>query len=157
EFFKQRNYRPKTIISYITALENLFNFHANTSPSEINFTQLSDFTYYLLKRKKSSSSTARIHLAAFDHFYNTLLGKNFDINSLKPTVSHKPIPEVLTPAEVSKLLDSLKANTKHYIVISLLYSAGLEISHVLNLKLEDIDCLKKQINIRDENGKIFRI
>ncbi len=156
EFLTHRNYRPATISSYILALENIFNFYADVKPTEINFNQLSDFTHYLLKRKKLSNSTVRLNLSAFDLFYNSFHRNGFDIKSLKPAVSTRNIPEILTPYEVKRLLKALPSNTNHYMMISLIYSTGLGLSQVRNLRIEDVDCDKKEIKVRDSNKNIIR-
>lgn len=157
KLFIRRNYRPGTISLYTTALENLFDFYSNEHPSEISFIQITDFINYLRKRKKLSSSTIQVNLVAFDHFYNTLQHKDFDIQSLKPSKKPRKTPEILSPNEVKQLLQSTGLNTTHYVLISLIYSAGLELSQVKNLKIEDVDCERKQIKIRDSNNKIIRV
>jgi len=156
KFLTQRNYRPATISSYISALENLFDFYADIKPEKINFAQLSDFTHYLLKRKKLSNSTVRLNLSAFDLFYNAFHRNEFNIKSLKPKPSRRKIPEILTPEEVRRLLQALQSNTNHYIIISLIYSAGLGLSQVRNLRIEDVDCEKKEIKVRDSNKNVIR-
>ena len=57
---------------------------------------------------------------------------------------------------MKKLLDSVK-NIKHKTILSLIYSAGLRRSEVLNLKINDIDSNRMIITIRDAKGKKDRI
>jgi len=155
-FLKHRKYRPTTISAYVSALDNLFSFYENVKPEKIDFDQLTDFTHYLLRRKKLSNSTVRINLSAFDLFYNVLHHNKFDIKSLKPAHSSRKIPEFLTPHEVKQLLQTLTQNTIQYVIISLMYSAGIGLSQVINLRIEDVDCTKKTIKIRDSNRNIIR-
>ncbi len=156
EFLTNRNYQPATISSYIFALESLFNFYSDVKPTEINFNQLADFTHYLLKRKKLSNSTVRLNLSAFDLFYNSFHRNKFDIKPLKPTVSTRNIPEILTPDEVKRLLQAIPSNTNHYMMISLIYSTGLGLSQVRNLRIEDVNCEKKEIKVRNSNKNVIR-
>src|SRR5690606_14048047 len=48
------------------------------------------------------------------------------------------LPKVLNKKEIELLLKNI-TNIKHHSVVSLLYSAGLRRSELLNLKLNDID------------------
>ena len=50
----------------------------------------------------------------------------------------KRLPIVLTNSEICKILDNIK-NEKHYGLIATLYSSGLRVSEVINIKVKDID------------------
>ena len=63
------------------------------------------------------------------------------------------LPKVLSKEEVKTLIHSTN-NIKHRCIVSLLYSAGLRRSELINLKLEDIDSKRMLIHIRDaKRGK----
>jgi len=156
EFLTQRKYRPATITSYVSAVDKLFAFCANEEPTEISVIQLDEFTHYLSKRKGLSVPTVRTYLSAFELFYNSFLHKKYDINALKPPPSKKMVAEILSPEEMRSLLQALLLNADQYLIISLIYSAGLSLSQVLSLKVGDVDCEKKKIKITDEGGCIIR-
>ena len=50
------------------------------------------------------------------------------------------------------MLDTI-TNLKHLCIVKLLYGAGLRLSEVLNLQLEDIDSRNLLINIRNSKGR----
>jgi len=50
----------------------------------------------------------------------------------------KKLPIVLSREEVSQIISSI-INIKHKTIIILIYSSGLIVSEVVNLKFEDID------------------
>ena len=54
----------------------------------------------------------------------------------------KKLPIVLSKGEVSKIISSI-SNIKHKAILMLIYSAGLRISEVMKLKVEDIDAERK--------------
>lgn len=157
ELLTQRKYRPRTVSSYMYALKSLFDFYTDISPDKITFAQISDFISYLLNRKKAAPATVKIYLSAFELFFNTLLSNRYNIQSLRlPSVPRK-IPEILSPDEVICLLNSVILNTRHHLILSLIYSAGLEISQALRLMVDDIDFKNKQIKVRNSNGEIIRV
>ena len=62
------------------------------------------------------------------------------------------MPTVLSKDEVRKVIDSTN-NIKHRCIASLLYSAGLRRSELLNLKIKDIDSSRMLIFVKDAKGK----
>ena len=62
---------------------------------------------------------------------------------------------VLSTQEVTEVL-KLTENIKHKAVLMTIYSAGLRISEVINLKFKDIDSDRMQIRIEQGKGKVDR-
>jgi len=152
----QKRYSESTISSYLAALRDLFSFYSNIPPDEISFDKVSDYVSYLITRKNAANSTIRIHLAAFNLYFNTLHNRNYAIQSLKLPFEPRKIPEILTIDEVKRLLASAVVNIKHHAVLSLIYSAGLEVSQALRISLSDVDFVDRQIKVRDSKGIIQR-
>jgi integrase/recombinase XerD len=73
----------------------------------------------------------------------------------RPRKEHK-LPVVLSEEDIRRLF--LQAtNIKHKCILMLLYSSGLRMSELLNLKLADIDTERKLINIRSGKGGKDRV
>ena len=66
-------------------------------------------------------------------------------------MSEQKLPAVLSQAEVKRIIDSA-SNLKHRTFISLIYSCGLRVSELINLKITDIDSTRMQIHIRLGKG-----
>lgn len=64
----------------------------------------------------------------------------------------KILPTVLSKEEVIDLLRCTK-NLKHRAVLSMIYSAGLRISELLNLELNNIDVDRRQIIVKNAKGR----
>ena len=65
--------------------------------------------------------------------------------------SEKKLPIVLSVEEVQKMFDVCE-NLKHKVILSLLYSAGLRVSELINLKWVNIDRSRMIINIIGAKG-----
>ena len=63
----------------------------------------------------------------------------------------KKLPIVLSKDNVKKIIEHTN-NIKHRCIVSLLYSAGLRRSELLNLKLSDIDSSRMLVFIKDSKG-----
>lgn len=66
------------------------------------------------------------------------------------------LPHVLSKKEINTMISSL-TNLKHRLVISLLYSSGMRLSELINLKHTDINLIRNTIHIRQAKGKKDRI
>jgi len=64
----------------------------------------------------------------------------------------KRLPVVLSKDEVLRLLNSV-SNPKHKLILALMYSAGLRVSEVVKLKVQDLDFDNKIIWVRQGKGK----
>jgi site-specific recombinase XerD len=85
-------------------------------------------------------------------FYNELLRKNYKLNYLYPDRPEKKLPVVLDKSEIQLLLNSIQ-NLKHRAILSVIYSAGLRLSEVIEMKLNDIDSKRMLIKIVQGKGK----
>ena len=62
------------------------------------------------------------------------------------------LPEVLSEEEVTEILKAI-TNLKHKTLIMTIYSGGLRISELINLKVKDIDSNRMQIRVEQSKGK----
>ncbi|MBC8266977.1 MAG: tyrosine-type recombinase/integrase [Flavobacteriales bacterium] len=84
-------------------------------------------------------------------YYKEILNKEINIQYLSPSRKEKKLPVVLSKNEVKRLVNGL-SNIKHKCIISLIYSAGLRISELVNLEITDIDSERMIITIRGAKG-----
>ena len=89
-------------------------------------------------------------------FYKSVENKKLDLDLIHRPKRAKTLPNVLSKEEV-KLILNAHSNTKHKMMLSLMYSCGLRRSELLNLKLTDIDSNRNLIIIRQAKGKKDRI
>lgn len=107
--------------------------------------------------KKYQENTIRVALASLNFVFFNVLGRNFvAVNSFPRPKKRKLLPKVLSREEIMKILNNVK-NLKHYLLICVIYSSGLRISEVINLKREDVDTYKNLVWIRQGKGKKDRV
>jgi len=73
--------------------------------------------------------------SALIFYYNNILNKKINIKTPKIP---KKVPTVLTKDETKRLISSAK-NPKHRLLIEILYSSGLRLSEITNLKINDLE------------------
>lgn len=74
-----------------------------------------------------------------------------DVDIPRPK-GEKKLPVLLSQKEVMKILNYLQ-NQKHRTILYLTYSAGLRVSEVVNLKLENINFDRMLIHIVQAKGR----
>src|SRR5690606_13816387 len=62
------------------------------------------------------------------------------------------LPRLLNENELARLFNAV-SNKKHKAILFTVYSAGLRVSEVVNLKIADIDSRRMQILVREAKGK----
>ena len=136
---------------------NLFLFLTVTSQEfdsieKIDITAIENYIHWKIKKDNISASHQRIILASITKFYELVLEKRINLKHLYPQRKEYKLPNYLTFNEVTKLID-ITTNLKHKSIIMLLYSGGLRLSEVINIKITDIDSNSMTITIRKAKGK----
>jgi site-specific recombinase XerD len=145
-----RNYSPRTINSYISAISKLTQYYKR-SPDLID---LDEFKHYLNDRlitKQIGIDSINQHIGAWRIFQCDVLNREWINFKVKRPRKEKKIPQVLSRWEVEKLLSFIQ-NAKHYALISLAYSTGMRRSELLSLKPENIDSQRKVIVVYKGKG-----
>jgi len=141
-----------TLRNYLTFNKQLLDF-SNKPPEKIDQQDIKNFLAEKMDNKSPSSII--LFLSSIRFAYSTLLGKDPTISIKRPKKENK-IPSVLTKSEVMKLFNSTP-NKKSRLILQLLYSAGLRVSEVVNLKPTDLDFNENIGWIRKGKGKKDRM
>ena len=96
-------------------------------------------------------NTRKHRLCAVKSFYQMTVGMPNKIDRIPYPRSEKKLPIVLSRDEIQKMFDVCH-NTKHKVILALLYSCGLRVSELINLKWQHIDRSRHIINIIAAKG-----
>jgi integrase/recombinase XerD len=156
EFLHSKRYSDKTIASYIKYILTFFHFLNDPKPENVTIKDIYRYINDSIVERNLSESYQNQSINAIKGFYKVVYNKNFKIKDIQRPKKSKKLPIVLSKEEVRKLFDQIK-NLKHRAILMLIYSGGLRISEVINLKLTDIDKNRKIIRILGAKGKKDRI
>lgn len=101
-----------------------------------------------------SKNTIMLAAAALKFFYVEVLKKNF--SDVKVPKKDRALPEILSKEEVKKLINSAD-NVKSRLIMSTLYSSGLRVSELVNLKVDDLNMLENTGWVRRGKGSKDRL
>ncbi len=110
---------------------------------------------YNLKEKNKAGNTLNVHLNSLKFLFEEILGKRMKINIRYSKVPEK-LPIVLSKEEIKKLFNAIE-NPKHKLMIQLMYSSGLRVSELINLRVEDLRLEEGYGYVRQGKGNKDRI
>lgn len=124
--------------------------HVKKDPMQITEDDVKSFFAYLLSDKSYNASSVALARSALKYFYEDLLGKNI-ISRIKTPKFRRKIPEILTKDEIKKLLEHSNS-LRNKVIIEFLYSSGLRVSELANLRLKDINLEEKTGLLKEGKG-----
>jgi len=140
ESLKVKRYSPKTVKAYTSALKSVNTWvykHFNITVDKITPEIAIRYFLYATEEKQLSYSTMRTHRFAVEYYFHNTLKKHIDLSLANNTRRSHYLPTILSREEILRIIRKIN-NLKHRLMISLLYSSGLRVSEVVNLKVSDI-------------------
>lgn len=144
---KRRNFGQQTIENYSSCLKKFFGQSAKDHPKNINE---SDIRIFL--SSFTTPNTQRAYHSAIKKFYEICLGQKEKFKYIPYCRKDKKLPIPLSQSEVQRMFDACE-NLKHRVIMALLYSCGLRVSELINLKWSHIDRSRMIINVIAGKGK----
>lgn len=158
----EKGMSPNTIEAYIDDINKLIDFLAqdNLAWHEVTHLRLHDFVCTLQDIGITPRSQARI-LSGIKSFFRFLLQEGY-ISDNPTTLIDQPqlgqhLPEVLTLQEVNSMIASVDLTAaegqRNRTILEVLYSCGLRVSELVNLKLSQLFLDDEYISIEGKGNK----
>jgi integrase/recombinase XerD len=151
EELRRRNYSPDTSRGYIHAVAQ-FAEYFHKSPELLGVEEIGQFQLYLLEEKKLALGTIALRMGALRFLYKRVLRRrDLDFENLPLLKTPKKLPVVLSPEEVTRLIEAAP-NLLYRTLLMLLYATGLRRTEASRLKVCDIDSSLMLIHVRQGKG-----
>ncbi len=151
-----RHYSIRTEESYTNWVKRYIFFHNKHHPVLMGAREVEIFLTHLAVDLNVSASTQNQALNALVFLHKEVLNKDLCIlKNIPRAKTPLRLPEVLTVAEVQRLLNGLKGT--HRLLGELLYGSGMRLMEVLRLRVKDINFDKSLILVRDGKGMKDRV
>jgi integrase/recombinase XerD len=125
----------------------LYKFKDAKEPSRISTQDIKEYLCTF-----DTINTRNHKLCAIKSFYEITVGMPLKLEKVPFSKKDKKLPIVLSVDEVQKMFSACE-NLKHKVILALLYSCGLRVSELINLKWSNIDRSRMIINIILAKGK----
>jgi integrase/recombinase XerD len=145
-----KNFSSKTIKVYVHAVAK-FARHFGRSPDQLSQQDIRDYLVHLMERGVARS-TGVVVRNALRHLYTDTLGRPDCLEKLPRPKREQRLPVVLSRDEVQRLFATV-TNLKQKALFMVAYDAGLRLSEIINLRIEDIDSERMVIRVRQGKGK----
>jgi len=151
-----RHLSYRTEQAYLYWMKKFILFNQKRHPLEMGAVEVGQFLTFLATKKQVSASTQNQAFSALLFLYRDVLKKEFGwLENVERAKKPSRLPVVFTREEVSAILSRVEGTL--WIMVSLLYGAGLRLMECLRLRVKDIDLHYSQIIIRDGKGGKDRV
>jgi site-specific recombinase XerD len=145
-----RGRSQSTLKRYVEKIAEI-SFHYHKLPEFFSEKEINDFLELKIMNAKSYSRSEFKHVIYGLRYYYRMMGMDYKSLKLPAIKKEKHLPPVLSVDECRDLFESIR-NPKHRLILMLMYSGGLRVSELLNLKISDIDSLRMMIHVRQGKG-----
>ena len=146
---KLRGFSERTVAAYVFHNKSFLEF-VKKDASEVTEDDAKAYIGHLISDKKQKATSVNLAICALRFMYDKVMEKGVFSRIQSPKMEKK-IPTVLTQEEIRKLLEMTK-NFKHKLMIEMLYSSGLRVSEVVNIKADDLELAEKMGTVRGGKG-----
>ena len=163
DYLESKSLSGNTVKNYFRDLIDYFIYlkENDLSPTKsIEPKHIRKMLSFLIDKGFSKVSISR-KISAIKSYITFLEKFNYSTNNYSELISipkkSKSLPKVMTKKEVNQLIKHVEMNTKKNLrddaLIELLYSTGLRVSELANLKIKDINLEKSEIKILGKGNK----
>ena len=158
EMISLRGLTDHTLTSYSTYIRSYLDYlHSvlHKLPEEVSWDELRDFIRWLQKNRSLSDRTINACISQLRFFTIYVLHKPWDPTQLPIRKFDSYLPFVPTKKEVHTFISTL-ADPKPKAMVALMYSAGLRVSEVCNLRYCDIERKTMRIHVARSKSRSDR-
>ena len=143
---KLQRYANNTIVSYCAYAQLFLDYMEKYNDlNEIPIHEIEKFINLKVIHENISASYQRSLVGSIKKIYKLVLNKDIELNYLYPKRKSNKLPTFFSQNEVRNILNACE-NLKHKAILMTIYSCGLRLSELINLKL---------IDIKSDDGIIF--
>jgi integrase/recombinase XerD len=147
-----KGYSTSTQRTYVNEVSIFLQTIKNNSADKFTNTKLKAYLQYCFEKLKLSENTLHSRINALKFYYEQVLKSEKLFWEIPRPKKHLQLPKVLSETDLKKLFDAA-INLKHKAILFVAYSAGLRVSEIINLRLQDIDRERQQLFIHCSKGK----
>jgi integrase/recombinase XerD len=146
-----RNLSPRTIDAYAMRV-GTFARYFGRSPQALGADDVRTYLLHLIQDKHVSWSVYNQTVAALKFLYEVTLQRNGVTQRIRYPKQPKKLPTVLSTDETERFFAAI-LGIKHRAILMTAYAAGLRISEVVSLRVDDIDSRRMVLRIRQAKGR----
>lgn len=147
---KLRNLAPGTQRNYILHVAAFAKYYRR-SPEQLGIEEVRNYLLYLLEDRKLSAEAVNQTVSALKFVYLTTLEMPWTGEYFPRAKRPRSLPVVLSHEELLAFFDHIPS-MKYRAALMVAYGAGLRVSEVVALRVDDIDSQRMLIRVRQGKG-----
>jgi integrase/recombinase XerD len=151
ELLNQKRYSDSTKKTYMNYFADFVRYFNDNDLTNITKEEINSYILELIEKRNISTSQQNQRINAIKFYYEKVLGRKKEYYDIERPRIEKKLPSVVSKEEIRKIIENC-TNIKHRCIISVIYSAGLRRSELINLEVADIISDRNQIRIRGAKG-----
>lgn len=144
-------YSESTIRTYSKYFKDFISAFADVNIKTLTPDEINHYIVELIEKQKISSSQQNQRINAIKFYYEKVLGRAKIYCNIDRPKKETKLPTVLSKTEIKAIISNCN-NLKHKCILSLIYSAGLRRSELINMKVTDIISDRNQVRISQAKG-----
>lgn len=156
EMLSLKKYSPSTQKTYRNEMLQLLQTLGNKPVEEMSANDLHRYMLYCTEKLKLSENTLHSRLNALKFYFEQVLGRAQFFQEIPRPKKQLQLPRHFNREEITGIIQAA-GNIKHKTMLMIAYAAGLRVSEVVKLKVNDIDSERMCIYIRQAKGKKDRM
>jgi len=151
-YLESQRYSKSTQSAYMGFISSFLGYFTNRESIGISLADIYRYNSQVIIRSGYSVSYQRQFISALKLFYGYVIHCSFEIEDLERPAKEQRLPEVLNKKEIKAILRNTR-NIKHRSILSTIYSAGLRIGELLNLRIKDLDANRMLLRVEMSKGR----
>jgi integrase/recombinase XerC len=165
ETLREKNFSVLSIKAYLGDLQQFLEWLKKRRvdwdiPYRIQRIDIVEFINFL-EAQKATAETRKRKLAAIRSFLKFLKDNQIIFGNPAETVEgpirEEKEPAILLKTEYKALLQVAGDNPRNFAIVMLFLQSGLRVSELVNLKVQDVDFISKEITVRQGKGRRDRV
>ena len=159
----EKKYSTNTTLNYKNDLDDFVTYI-----TELGYSKFSDVDYQTIRKyltylydKKYTNKTISRHISSLRSLFKYLLKEGKIKNNPMTLVSNpkveKKLPKFVPYNELEQILNVFDSDnpidSRNTLILELLYSTGIRVGELINIKIKDIEFTKKEIKILGKGNK----
>ena len=155
-YLRGRRLSESSVRTYYYFILKFVAFTGEKAVIDLSHRDIELFIEQCIAAQEYALSTHRQCVSAIKHFLELHACEKIDTAAIQRPRKSRYLPTVLSKEEVISLLRNTR-NLKHRAILAMIYSGGLRIGELLDLKLANIDIMRRQIHIQNSKGRKDRM
>lgn len=150
---KVGHYSRSALLNYSREIRLLFQYYPDTTPEQITTDQINRYLLYCKEVLGTGHSKSHLIAQSVSFLFKRVLSRPLILPSIIYPRKRTTLPAVMLPEEVTRTLQ-VTSNLKHRAILTLLYSSGVRLAELCNIRITDIDsaCMRIKV-VQGKGGK----